>query len=84
MHSCAEKNRKYESFFTFWQPFLCFANLKMEITKYRMLSHRFEFTTHKLCKIDKWIKNYAQKIRGKKNVLDFSPFQNFKYVHVML
>ena len=29
---------------------LCFANLKVKVTKYRISSDRFEFSTHKLCK----------------------------------
>ena len=27
---------------------LCFANLKVEVTKYEMLTDRFEFSTHKI------------------------------------
>ena len=37
---------------------VCFANLKVKVTKYRILSDRFEFSTPKLCE-NKWIKNYT-------------------------
>ena len=33
----------------------------------RMLSDRFEFSTHKLCK-NKWVKNYTRKFREKNHV----------------
>ena len=40
-----------------------------------MLSGRFEFSTHKLCK-NKWIKNYTQKFWEKNHVSDFQPMLN--------
>ena len=36
---------------------LCFANLKVKVTEYQMLSNRFELSTPKLWKT-KWITNY--------------------------
>ena len=46
---------------------LCFDNLKVKVTKYKMLSDAFEICTHKFCK-NKRIQNYAQKLREKNHV----------------
>ena len=81
--SCEKKHRKYGGFFTFWQPFcvlLFFA--KVEFTRYRMLTHRFEFSTHKLCK-NKWMKNYTQLFR-EENMFLISVHAKYKYFHVRL
>ena len=50
---------------------LCFANLKVKVTRYRMLSDRFDFSTHQLCK-NIWITNYTPKSRAKLHVSEFS------------
>ena len=41
---------KNTGFFLHFGSHLCVANLKVKVTKYKMLSDRFEFSTHKLCK----------------------------------
>ena len=51
---------------------LCLVNLKVKVTKYRILFDRFEFSTHQLCK-NKWIKRYSLKSKEIFDVLDFSP-----------
>ena len=77
---CAKKIR---GFLYNLSGILCFANLKVKVTKYRMLSDRFEFSTHKLCK-NKCVKNYTQKFREKNLVSDFSPSISYTYFHVRL
>ena len=42
---------------------LCFANLKVNVNKSRMLSDRFDFNTHNLCK-NKWIIKYTLKFQA--------------------
>ena len=49
MLSCATNHRKYGTSSHFGGHFVL-ANLKVKVTKYRMLSDRFEFSTHKFCK----------------------------------
>ena len=53
-------------FLYIFAPIVCFANLKVKVTKYIMLSNRFEFRTHKLCNnnsIKTMHKNSEEKIK---------------------
>ena len=47
-----------------------------------MLSDRFEFSTHNLCK-NKWIKNYTQNSE-KKIMFQISAHAKYKHYHVRL
>ena len=70
--NCAYKLWKIWGFLNILVAILCFANSKVRVNKYRMLSDRFEFSTHKLYK-NKWIIKYTLKFRAKFHVSDFSP-----------
>ena len=64
----------------------CFASLKVKVTKYRMLSNKFQFSPHKLCK-NKWIKDYAHKLREKNIfqwVVSFHNIESFVLLLILL
>ena len=50
-----QKTEMYDKLYKIWGflrilvAILCFANLKVKVTKYRMSTDRFEFSTHTLC-----------------------------------
>ena len=65
-----DKTKKIRGFIYILAAILCFAYLKVKVTRYRILSDRFEFSSPKLCK-NKWIANYTLKCLANFNVLDF-------------
>ena len=69
-----EKSQKIR----FFGSILYFANLKVTVAKYRLLSVRFEFITRNLFK-NKCMKNYTQKSREK---IMFQISTNDKYTHL--
>ena len=73
MLSCSTNHIKSGVFFAV----MCFANLKVNVTKYRLLSYTFELSTHKLCKT-KCITNYILRCLAKFNISDFN-FKNNRH-----
>ena len=67
-----DKSKNIRGFVYILLVILCFAYLKVKVTKYRILSERFEFSTPKFCK-NKWIAKYTLKYRANFNVPYFSP-----------
>ena len=79
--SCAKSNRKYVGFLYILAAILCVANFKVMVTKYRMLSDRFEFSTHNTNYVKTSGYNILHKNAEKKIMFQISAHAKYTYFH---